>query len=151
MALECKLLREIRIKTNFYGKGIFYGYSSYLFRYIMEFFKHTYTFIIFVQLHHLSFCALTSHTDQLSGLQVHIRVASPPLKHPCYMGINIPTRGELLANQKPIEELANHVGKDCVHILCHFHPLCLALYRMLNSSPSTCMDDTCTSLISLVI
>ncbi|XP_050719052.1 amidophosphoribosyltransferase-like isoform X1 [Eriocheir sinensis] len=54
---------------------------------------------------------------QAGAREVHIRVASPPLKHPCYMGINIPTRGELLANQKPIEELANHVGANSLAYL----------------------------------
>lgn len=44
------------------------------------------------------------------ALQVHIRIASPPLLHPCYMGINIPTRDELIANKLGPEELAKHVG-----------------------------------------
>ncbi|XP_045102172.1 amidophosphoribosyltransferase-like isoform X3 [Portunus trituberculatus] len=54
---------------------------------------------------------------QAGAKEVHIRVASPPLKHPCYMGINIPTRGELLANQKPLEELASYVGADSLAYL----------------------------------
>lgn len=54
---------------------------------------------------------------QAGAKEVHIRVASPPLKHPCYMGINIPTRGELLANQKPIDELANFVGANSLAYL----------------------------------
>ena len=29
------------------------------------------------------------HASTLLVLQVHVRIASPPLKHPCYMGINI--------------------------------------------------------------
>lgn len=43
--------------------------------------------------------------------EVHIRIASPPLLHPCYMGINIPTRGELIANEMSPAQLAKHVGK----------------------------------------
>lgn len=42
--------------------------------------------------------------------EVHIRVASPPLLYPCYMGINIPTREELIANKLNAQELARHVG-----------------------------------------
>ena len=42
--------------------------------------------------------------------QVHIRIASPPLKYPCYMGINIPTREELIANKMNIDNLAKHLG-----------------------------------------
>lgn len=46
--------------------------------------------------------------------EVHIRIASPPLRHPCYMGINIPTKDELIANRLNAAELAKHVGKLCL-------------------------------------
>ncbi|KAF7268795.1 hypothetical protein GWI33_018144 [Rhynchophorus ferrugineus] len=49
--------------------------------------------------------------------EVHIRVASPPLKYPCYMGINIPTREELVANKLNSKELAKHVGADTLEYL----------------------------------
>lgn len=43
--------------------------------------------------------------------EVHIRVASPPLKYPCYMGINIPTKEELIANKlKDNTAFAEKVG-----------------------------------------
>lgn len=42
--------------------------------------------------------------------EVHVRIASPPLRFPCYMGINIPTREELIANVLPSKELAVAVG-----------------------------------------
>lgn len=41
---------------------------------------------------------------------VHIRIASPPLHHPCYMGINIPTAEELIANHLSPEQLAQTLG-----------------------------------------
>lgn len=43
--------------------------------------------------------------------KVHIRIASPPLLHPCYMGINIPTRDELIGNKLKPDELAKYVGR----------------------------------------
>jgi glutamine phosphoribosylpyrophosphate amidotransferase len=43
--------------------------------------------------------------------QVHIRIASPPIKHPCHMGIHIPTRTELIANAKDAKRLADEVGE----------------------------------------
>lgn len=46
--------------------------------------------------------------------EVHIRVASPPVRYPCYMGINIPTKEELIANKLKPEELANYFGADSV-------------------------------------
>eukprot|EP00112_Aurelia_sp_Birch-Aquarium-sp1_P020501 Seg53.4 transcript_id=Seg53.4/GoldUCD/mRNA.D3Y31 product=Amidophosphoribosyltransferase protein_id=Seg53.4/GoldUCD/D3Y31 len=44
--------------------------------------------------------------------EVHIRVASPPIKHPCFMGINIPTTDELIANHMNADQLAVHLGAD---------------------------------------
>lgn len=49
--------------------------------------------------------------------EVHIRVASPPLKHPCYMGINIPTREELIANFRDPEALGKFLGADSLQYL----------------------------------
>lgn len=45
------------------------------------------------------------------AIEVHIRIASPPLLYPCYMGINIPTREELIGNRMNPTELARHVGE----------------------------------------
>ena len=50
----------------------------------------------------------------LAVSQVHVRIASPPLKHPCYMGINIPTKEELIANKMSIDELAKQMGLYCL-------------------------------------
>ncbi|XP_015910139.1 amidophosphoribosyltransferase isoform X2 [Parasteatoda tepidariorum] len=44
--------------------------------------------------------------------EVHIRIASPPLHHPCYMGINIPTREELIANKLNADQLAEQIGAN---------------------------------------
>ncbi|XP_041358673.1 amidophosphoribosyltransferase-like [Gigantopelta aegis] len=49
--------------------------------------------------------------------EVHIRVASPPIKFPCYMGINIPTKEELIANQMPIEQIGWYFGADSLQYL----------------------------------
>lgn len=49
--------------------------------------------------------------------EVHVRVASPPLLFPCYMGINIPTREELIANKLNPKQLAHYVGADSLEYL----------------------------------
>lgn len=41
-----------------------------------------------------------------------MRIASPPLHFPCYMGINIPTKEELIANKLNAEALAVQIGAD---------------------------------------
>lgn len=49
--------------------------------------------------------------------EVHLRLTSPELKFPCYFGIDIPTRGELISNSKSPEEIASYVGADSVIFL----------------------------------
>ncbi|KAA0186559.1 hypothetical protein HAZT_HAZT004243 [Hyalella azteca] len=51
------------------------------------------------------------------ALEVHFRVASPPIRHPCYMGINIPTREELAANRAPLDLLASKWNLDSLKYL----------------------------------
>ena len=43
--------------------------------------------------------------------KVHIRVASPPIRYPCFMGINIPTKEELIANKPEFEHISDYLGK----------------------------------------
>ncbi|XP_048745614.2 amidophosphoribosyltransferase-like [Ostrea edulis] len=49
--------------------------------------------------------------------EVHIRIASPPIKYPCYMGINIPTKQELVANRIKEDKLADYFGADSLQYL----------------------------------
>jgi len=51
------------------------------------------------------------------AIEVHIRIASPPLLYPCYMGINIPTREELIGNKMSPANLAKYVGADSLAYL----------------------------------
>ncbi|XP_067142035.1 amidophosphoribosyltransferase-like [Centruroides vittatus] len=53
--------------------------------------------------------AIISLLKKAGAKEVHIRIASPPLHYPCYMGINIPTKEELIANRLNPEQLANYL------------------------------------------
>ncbi len=44
--------------------------------------------------------------------EIHLRVASPPIRHPCYYGIDFPSRGELVANGRSVEQIREFVGVD---------------------------------------
>jgi amidophosphoribosyltransferase len=44
--------------------------------------------------------------------EVHVRIGSPPILAPCYMGIDMATREELIAADKSPEEIREHVGAD---------------------------------------
>jgi len=49
--------------------------------------------------------------------EVHVRIASPPIRHPCYMGIDIPTRHELIAAFGGIEKIRRAIGADSLAYL----------------------------------
>jgi amidophosphoribosyltransferase len=49
--------------------------------------------------------------------EVHVRSASPPVRAPCYMGIDFPDPSELIAWRKTEEELAKMWGADSVGYL----------------------------------
>ncbi|MDP2481451.1 MAG: amidophosphoribosyltransferase [Candidatus Palauibacterales bacterium] len=49
--------------------------------------------------------------------EIHFRIASPPIRYPCYYGIDMPTREELIGAQKTIEEIGEHLGVDSLGYL----------------------------------
>jgi amidophosphoribosyltransferase len=49
--------------------------------------------------------------------EVHMRVTSPPITHPCFYGIDMGTRWELIAAQKNIDEIRDHIGADSLGYL----------------------------------
>jgi amidophosphoribosyltransferase len=49
--------------------------------------------------------------------EVHFRVASPPVINPCYYGIDMPTREELIGAQKTVEEIRQHLNVDSLGYL----------------------------------
>ncbi|WP_183100189.1 amidophosphoribosyltransferase [Nocardioides pelophilus] len=44
--------------------------------------------------------------------EVHVRISSPPVKWPCFYGIDFATRAELIANGLDVDEIAASVGAD---------------------------------------
>ena len=49
--------------------------------------------------------------------EIHLRVASPPIRHPCFYGIDFPSREELIANEKTVEEIAKYLEVDTLQYL----------------------------------
>lgn len=49
--------------------------------------------------------------------EVHMRIASPPLKFPCFYGIDISTRSELMAANHSIDEMCRMIGADSLGFL----------------------------------
>jgi amidophosphoribosyltransferase len=44
--------------------------------------------------------------------EIHLRSSAPPLRHPCYFGIDIPQEEELIAAGRSIQEIADYIGVD---------------------------------------
>ncbi|OUC09701.1 amidophosphoribosyltransferase, partial [Litorilinea aerophila] len=49
--------------------------------------------------------------------EVHVRVACPPIKFPCFMGVDMATQAELIAANKSIDEICEHIGADSLAFL----------------------------------
>ncbi len=44
--------------------------------------------------------------------KIHMRIASPPVKYPCFYGIDTPTKDELLASKFTIDQIRDYIGVD---------------------------------------
>ncbi len=44
--------------------------------------------------------------------EVHFRVSSPPVKFPCHLGIDTPSKGELISSTHELEEIRKEIGAD---------------------------------------
>ena len=49
--------------------------------------------------------------------EVHLRISSPPIMFPCFYGIDMATRAELIAANESIAEIRDHVGATSLHYL----------------------------------
>ena len=49
--------------------------------------------------------------------EVHMRITSPPIQHPCFYGVDMATRGELIAAQRSVPEILEHIGADSLGYL----------------------------------
>lgn len=49
--------------------------------------------------------------------EVHVKISAPPFTWPCFFGTDIPSRKELIANHKTINEIAEIIGADSLDFL----------------------------------
>ncbi|KAK7889592.1 hypothetical protein WMY93_025152 [Mugilogobius chulae] len=93
---------------------------------------------------------------EAGATEVHIRVASPPIRFPCYMGINIPTKEELIANKPEFQDIAGYIGADSVQYLT-VEGLILAVQggiaskdkdEMISNNKSSCRVGHCTACLT---
>ena len=51
--------------------------------------------------------------------EVHLRICAPPIMHPCQLGIDMPTRRELIASSNSVDEICTILGADSLGYLSH--------------------------------
>ncbi len=44
--------------------------------------------------------------------EVHMRICAPPIRHPCFFGVDMASRWELIASHKSVEEVRAAIGAD---------------------------------------
>jgi amidophosphoribosyltransferase len=49
--------------------------------------------------------------------EVHMRICAPPIKYPCFLGVDMATRAELIAAQKSVPEICEFIGADSLGYL----------------------------------
>ncbi len=69
--------------------------------------------------------------------EVHMRISAPPFKYPCYFGIDIPSKEQLIANDRTIRQIQELIGVDSLGYLSLEHlpamaegkPICTACFN----------------------
>ncbi|MGH2693420.1 MAG: amidophosphoribosyltransferase [Actinomycetota bacterium] len=54
---------------------------------------------------------------EVGAREVHMRISSPPIRWPCFYGIDMPDHDELIGHRMEIEDIAEHIGADSLAYL----------------------------------
>ena len=49
--------------------------------------------------------------------EIHLRITSAPLRHPCYYGVDISTEAELISARMAVDEVCRYIGADSLAFL----------------------------------
>jgi len=49
--------------------------------------------------------------------EIHVRISSPPITHPCFFGIDTPKRSELIASYHDVKEIQKFINASSLHYL----------------------------------
>jgi amidophosphoribosyltransferase len=61
--------------------------------------------------------ALVNMLREAGASEIHLRLASPPVRWPCFYGIDMPTREELIASEMSVDEIQTYLGVDSLGYL----------------------------------
>ena len=54
---------------------------------------------------------------QAGAKEIHLRISCPPIRHPCFFGVDFATRDQLIAHNRTVEEIRKYLGVDSLHYL----------------------------------
>lgn len=49
--------------------------------------------------------------------EIHLRISCPPIKHPCFFGVDFADRDQLIAHNRSVEDIRAFLGIDSLHFL----------------------------------
>lgn len=58
--------------------------------------------------------------DQLRAAgarEIHLRISCPPIRHPCYFGVDFAERSQLIAHERSVEDIRAYLGVDSLAYL----------------------------------
>ena len=56
--------------------------------------------------------AIVRMLREVGAREIHVRISSPPVKWPCFYGIDFASRAELIASGLELEEICRSIGAD---------------------------------------
>lgn len=83
---------------------------------------------------------LIGNLREAGAREVHVRISAPPTAHPCFYGIDTPTKKELMASNHTVEEIRKYIGADTLGYL--------SLPGLLNSAAKSAGDGFCHACFS---
>lgn len=54
---------------------------------------------------------------EAGAAEIHVRISCPPIKHPCFFGVDFATPGQLIAHDRTVEEIRRFLEVDSLHFL----------------------------------
>ena len=60
---------------------------------------------------------IVQHAARGGREEVHLRMSSPPIRHPCHYGVDMPTSEEMIAHGRTVDEVAAEVDADSLAYL----------------------------------
>lgn len=54
---------------------------------------------------------------EAGAAEIHLRISCPPIRHPCYFGVDFATREQLIAHGRTVEQIRQFLNVDSLHFL----------------------------------